>query len=194
MSKYHVRKMLKGTTLDMTYRKTLGVSTKPEDPGTCDYGNRKRSTSFQGFGCRRRPSMFPNPLTYDRGLWGPTSFSISPISFAMTHQSISDSDRKDTRELEQLCWPAITSVRIDPTHEIIGYPPFQPYRTGASRQQIEMTQNRRPTIFMVQKLIHKQMHRCTKRIYRKISYIFRKREQGKCSTERKVRKRRLQGW
>ena len=46
-----------------------------------------------------------------------------------------------------------------------------------------MTKNGRPTILRIQELVHKQMHRCTKRIDRKVANIFREREQGKGRTE-----------
>ena len=46
-----------------------------------------------------------------------------------------------------------------------------------------MTKNGRPTILRIQELVHKQMHRGTKRIDRKVANIFREREQGKGRTE-----------
>jgi hypothetical protein len=61
--------------------------------------------------------------------------------------------------------------------------PFQPQRPRTTSEQIEVTQNCRPTIPVIKELVHEQMHRSSKRIYRKVSNIFCKCEQRECCTE-----------
>ena len=55
-----------------------------------------------------------------------------------------------------------------------------------------MAQDRRPAVLGVQELIHKQVHRRTERVQRKVPHVFREHEQRKRRAEREVRKRRLQ--
>ena len=69
--------------------------------------------------------------------------------------------------------------------------PLKPYRAGASRQQIKMAHYGGSIVFVVQKLRQEHMDRGAKRVYRKVSKVFRKSEEREPNTERKMREGRL---
>ena len=54
-----------------------------------------------------------------------------------------------------------------------------------------MAQDGSTAVFVIQKIVHEQMHRGIERIDRKISDVFRKREQRKSNAEREMGESRL---
>ena len=61
--------------------------------------------------------------------------------------------------------------------------PFQPDRASAASQQIEVTQNGRPTIFLVNEFRKEDMQRRPEWIQCKVPQIFGECKDGKCYTE-----------
>ena len=70
--------------------------------------------------------------------------------------------------------------------------PFEPNRVRTACQQIEVTKNRRASIFRVQELVHEQMDGGSKGIQGKVPHVFRKGKQREGAAEREMCKRSLQ--
>ena len=86
--------------------------------------------------------------------------------------------------LKYVSKPPFPTRRHEEPSLILVDPPFKPDRVGTSREQIEMAEDRRPSVLVIQELVHEEMDRCPKRIKRKVSHILRKYEQCECSAER----------
>jgi hypothetical protein len=54
-----------------------------------------------------------------------------------------------------------------------------------------MTQNDRPSVLLVQKLVHEQVHRCAERPEGKVADVFSKDKQSESRTEGEMREGRL---